>query len=88
MKIELTIPDHRPVISEIDALDEDKARLLTAWRILDALVFAAANKTCPVDAVLGICEDDGFEPSPGAYARLEREKEELQDKLDDIRRVL
>lgn len=86
MKIIINIPDHRPVISQLDAMDEDRARLLTAWRIIDALVFASANSTCPVEAITGICEDDGFEPSPGAYVRLLREKEELQDTLDDIKR--
>lgn len=88
MKIELIIPDHRPVISDMDALDDDKARLRSAWRILDAIVFAAANRTCPVEAITGICEDEDFRPLESDYTKLQRENEELRDKLDDIKRAV
>lgn len=88
MTITLTIPDHRPVVDSLSALDEDKARLLTAWRVIDALALASANRLCPVESVVNALDEEDFEPAPGAFERLRRENEELRDTLDDIRRTV
>lgn len=56
--ITLRLPDHGfndP--NQWDFLTPENKRLKHAHRILDALAFAAANNTCPVDAIVGELEE-------------------------------